>query len=115
MVKEAVAKAFGDIRAALALLDAEVDGAGSLPFSAADPLAGLADGCLDILAGVREVESGIAGLKAKAAVRYAETADALAGPDVPVVTQEMRSRRRSGACWRWGRGLRGRSWPRPTP
>ncbi|UUL76401.1 HNH endonuclease [Pseudarthrobacter sp. Fe7] len=85
----AVVKAFEDIRAALAVLNAEVDGAGSEPFSADDPLAGLADGCLDILAGAREVEARIAGLKAKAAVAYAESAQAVAGPGVPVQAQEM--------------------------
>ncbi|KIC63833.1 endonuclease, partial [Pseudarthrobacter phenanthrenivorans] len=85
----AVVKAFGEIRAALAVLNAELDGAGAAPFSAADPLAGLADGCLEILAGAREVEAGFAGLKAKAAVKYSEAACAVAGPDVPVVAQEM--------------------------
>ncbi|MDP9987229.1 HNH endonuclease [Arthrobacter sp. FW306-05-C] len=89
MGKAAVAKAYADIRAALAVLGAEVDGCGSDAFSVADPLAGLADGCLDILAGAREVEAGLAGLKAKAAVRYAESACAVAGPGVPVQAQEM--------------------------
>ncbi|TQJ35270.1 HNH endonuclease signature motif containing protein [Arthrobacter sp. SLBN-122] len=89
MGKAAVVRAFEDIKAALAVLDAEVDGAGSLPFSLTDPLAGLADGCLDILAGAREVEAGIAGLKAKAAVRYADSAWAVAGPGMLVVAQEM--------------------------
>ncbi|MDQ0118545.1 hypothetical protein J2T22_001723 [Pseudarthrobacter defluvii] len=89
MGKAAVARAFGEIRAALAVLNAEVDGAGAVPFSVADPLAGLADGCLEILAGTREVEAGIAGLKAKAAVGYVESAAAVAGPDVPVRAQEM--------------------------
>ncbi|WP_457948205.1 DUF222 domain-containing protein [Pseudarthrobacter sp. alpha12b] len=89
MGKAAVAKAFEDIKAALTVLNTEVDGAGSEAFSKADPLAGLADGCLDVLARSREVEAGIAGLKAKAAVRHAETAWAVAGPDVPVVAQEM--------------------------
>ncbi|MGN8131877.1 DUF222 domain-containing protein [Paenarthrobacter sp. 22069] len=89
MGKAAVVKAFGDIRAALAVLNAEVEGAGSVPFSVGDPLSGLADGCLDILAGSREVEAGFAGLKAKAAVKYSESAFAVAGPDVPVVAQEM--------------------------
>jgi len=89
MGKAAVARAFGEIKAALAVLNAEVDGAGSVPFSAADPLAGLADGCLEILAGTREVEAGIAAVKAKAAVGYAESAAAVAGPDVPVRAQEM--------------------------
>ncbi|MDE8587732.1 HNH endonuclease signature motif containing protein [Arthrobacter sp. NQ4] len=84
----AVARAFGEIRAALAVLNAEVDGAGAVPFSAADPLGGLADGCLEILAGTREVEAGIAAVKAKAAVGYAESAAAVAGPDVPVQAQE---------------------------
>ena len=81
-----MAKAFGEIRAALAVLEAEVDGCGAEPFSEADPLAGLADGCPEILAGVRETEAGIAGLKAKAAVGYAESAGAVAGAGVPAAT-----------------------------
>ncbi|MDJ0459471.1 DUF222 domain-containing protein [Arthrobacter sp. NQ7] len=89
MGKAAVARAFEEIKAALAVLNAEVDGAGAVPFSAADPLAGLADGCLDILAGSREVEAVISAVKARAAVTYADTACAVAGPDVPVVAQEM--------------------------
>ena len=89
MGKAAVAKAFEDIKAALAVLNAEVDECGSEPFSDADPLAGLADGCLDILAGARVVEAGFAGLKARAAVTYADTAQVIAGPDVPVQAQEM--------------------------
>ncbi|MDE8587269.1 HNH endonuclease signature motif containing protein [Arthrobacter sp. NQ4] len=89
MGKAAVVRAFGEIRAALAVLNAEVDGAGAVPFSVADPLAGLADGCLEILAGTREVEAGIAAVKAKAAVGYVESAAAVAGPDVPVRAQEM--------------------------
>jgi hypothetical protein len=89
MGSEAVTRAFADIRAALAVLDAEVDGCGSEPFSAADPLAGLADGSLDILAGAREAEAGLAGLKARAAMKYADTAHALAPPGMPVQAQEM--------------------------
>ncbi|MEV7454805.1 HNH endonuclease signature motif containing protein [Pseudarthrobacter oxydans] len=89
MGREAVARAFADIRAALAVLNAEVDGCGSEPFSAADPLAGLADGSLDILAGAREAEAGLAGLKARAAMKYADTAHALAPPGMPVQAQEM--------------------------
>ncbi|HEU4666892.1 MAG TPA: DUF222 domain-containing protein [Arthrobacter sp.] len=88
MGSEAVVRAFADIKAALAVLNAEAEGCGSESFSAADPLAGLADGCLDILAGAREVEARIAGLKAKAAVRYADSANAVTGPDAPVVAQE---------------------------
>ncbi|MDV2977568.1 UNVERIFIED_CONTAM: DUF222 domain-containing protein [Actinomycetes bacterium ARC8] len=89
MGRKAVARAFADIRAALAVLNAEVDGCGSEPFSAADPLAGLADGSLDILAGAREAEAGLAGLKARAAMRYAGTAHTLAPPGMPVQGQEM--------------------------
>lgn len=88
MGREAVEKAFADIRAALAVLNAEVDGSGAEPFSAADPLTGLADGNLDILAGAKEAEAGLAGLKARAAMKYADTAHALA-PDMPARTQEM--------------------------
>jgi hypothetical protein len=93
MGKAAVVRAFEEIRAALAVLQAEVDGAGLEAFADADavsdPLAGLADGCLEILAGAREVEARVAGVKAKAAVGYAEAAHAVAGPDVPMVAQEM--------------------------
>ncbi|MFC8523554.1 DUF222 domain-containing protein [Pseudarthrobacter sp. NPDC057230] len=93
MGKAAVVRAFEEIRAALAVLQAEVDGEGLEAFADADavsdPLAGLADGCLDILAGAREVEARVAGVKAKAAVGYAEAAHAVAGPDVPMVAQEM--------------------------
>ncbi|OAE00341.1 HNH endonuclease signature motif containing protein [Arthrobacter sp. OY3WO11] len=85
---EAVVKAFAEIKAALVVLNAEVDGCGSAPFSAADPLAGLADGSLDILAGAAAVEAGVAGLKARAAMKYAGAAQALA-PDMPVQAQEM--------------------------
>ncbi|HST72651.1 MAG TPA: DUF222 domain-containing protein, partial [Kocuria rosea] len=89
MGKAAVVKAFEDINAALAVLNAEAEGCGSEPFSDADPLAGLADGCLDILAGARVAEAGFAGLKARAAVTYADTAQAIAGPDMPVQALEM--------------------------
>ncbi|MFP5367111.1 MAG: endonuclease, partial [Actinomycetes bacterium] len=88
MGQAAVAKAFAEIKAALAVLNAEVDGCASEPFLAADPLAALADGCLDIIAGVREVEAGFAGLKARAAVTYADSVQAIA-PDMPVQAQEM--------------------------
>jgi len=89
MGRAAVTRAFADIRAALAVLLAEVEGSGQESFSAADPLAGLADGCLDVLAGCREVEAGVAVVKAKAAVTYAESASVVAGPDVPVQAQEI--------------------------
>ncbi|MDQ0923178.1 hypothetical protein QF038_001686 [Pseudarthrobacter sp. W1I19] len=89
MGKAAVVKAFEDINAALAVLNAEAEGCGSEPFSDADPLAGLGDGCLDILAGTRVAEAGIAAVKAQAAVTYADTARAIAGPHVPVQALEM--------------------------
>ncbi|WP_142056730.1 HNH endonuclease signature motif containing protein [Pseudarthrobacter sp. B4EP4b] len=89
MGKAAVVKAFEDIKAALAVLNSEVDGCGSEPYSAADPFAGLADGCLDILAGARVAEAGFAAVKARAAVTYADTAHAIAGPDAPVQALEM--------------------------
>ncbi|MDR6791354.1 hypothetical protein J2X12_001004 [Pseudarthrobacter oxydans] len=89
MGREAVETAFADIRAALAVLNAEVDGCGSEPFSAADPLAGLADGSLDILAAAAAVVAGVAGLKARAAMKYADSAHTLAPPGAPVQAQEM--------------------------
>ncbi|MHC6231224.1 HNH endonuclease signature motif containing protein [Arthrobacter sp. MMS24-T111] len=89
MGKVAVVEALADIRAALAVLVAEVDGCGAEPFCAADPLAGLVDGCLDVLAGAREVEARVAGLKARAAVAFADAAGVVAGRGVPVVAQEM--------------------------
>ncbi|CCQ48005.1 HNH endonuclease family protein [Pseudarthrobacter siccitolerans] len=89
MGKAAVVKAFEDINAALAVLNAEAAGCGSEPFSDADPLAGLGDGCLDILAGAGVAEAGFAAVKARAAVTYADTAQAIAGPDTPVQALEM--------------------------
>ncbi|AUZ34694.1 endonuclease [Arthrobacter sp. PGP41] len=89
MGKAAVVKAFEDITAALAVLNAEADGCGSEPFSAADPLAGLADGCLDILAGAASVQARIAGLVANAAGTYANTGRAAAPPGMPAQALEM--------------------------
>ncbi|VXC47845.1 hypothetical protein ARTHRO9AX_80039 [Arthrobacter sp. 9AX] len=82
-------KARSDIRAALAVLHAEVVERGAVPFSEVDPLAGLGDGCLDILAVAREAEAGFAGLKARAAAAYAETVYDAAPPDAPVQALEM--------------------------
>ncbi|WP_258803378.1 HNH endonuclease signature motif containing protein [Pseudarthrobacter sp. NS4] len=89
MGKGAVTKAFEDIIAALAVLNAEAAGCGSEPFSDADPLAGLADGCLEILAGAAGVQAMVSGLVANAAGTYADTARAAAPPDAPVQAQEM--------------------------
>jgi hypothetical protein len=88
----AVVRAFADIAAAIAVLNAEVDGVGGVGSgvsSEADPLRGVGDRCLDILAGVRGAEGGIAGLKARAAVKYADTVRAAAAPDASVQAQEM--------------------------
>lgn len=89
MGTEAVAKAFADIKAALDVLNAEVDAAGVDASADPDPLAMLADTNLDILSGAAAVEAGVAGLKARAAMKYAETARALAPPGAPVRAQEM--------------------------
>jgi hypothetical protein len=89
MGKTAVAQAFADIESAVAVLNAEAEGRGSEPFSAADPLAGLADGCLDILAGAASVQARVSGLMANAAVTYADTVQAAAAPDTSVPAQEM--------------------------
>jgi hypothetical protein len=88
MGKAAVAKAFEDINAAIAVLNAEAKGCGSEPFSAADPLAGLADGCLDILTGASGVQARMSALVVNATAAYAESARAAAPPDAPVQGQE---------------------------
>ncbi len=78
-----------DINAALAVLNAEAAGCGSEPFSDGDPLAGLADGCLEILAGAAGVQAMVSGLVANAAGTYSDIARAAAPPDAPVQAQEM--------------------------
>jgi hypothetical protein len=83
MGKAAVAKAFEDIDAALAVLNAEADGAGFGMSWEADPLAGLSDRCLDILAGASGVQAKVAGLTARAAVTFVTTAEAVSSPDAP--------------------------------
>lgn len=61
MESTAGARAFEDTNAALAVLTAEVAGAGGgEPFSAIDPLHGLADAGLDVLAGVEGSEALLA-------------------------------------------------------
>ena len=89
MGKAGVTKAFEDIKSALAVLNADVDGSHSEPWCDEDPLAGLAEACLDILAGVRGVEAGFAGLKARAAMKYSDAVQALAPPEASVQSQEM--------------------------
>ena len=92
MGNPAVAKAFEDISAAIAVLNAELDrnvGSGSEESSEADPMTGLGDRCLDILSGTPRVEAQVAALKARAALRYADTAQAVALPNATVQAQEM--------------------------
>ena len=115
MGKAAVAKAFEDINAALAVLNAEAEGCGSEAFSAADPLAGLADGCLDILAGGAGVQARVSGLLAKATATYADTARAAAPPDMPVQAQEMAIAAEIGSLLPSVTGPPVHSWPHPTP
>lgn len=67
MASEAVEEAFGAIDAAIAMLRAEVAGSGCGFSSDSDPLAAVADECLDILAGIARAEARIAALKAEAA------------------------------------------------
>jgi hypothetical protein len=89
MGSEAVAKAFEAIDAAIAALRAEVAESGCGSPSDTDPLATVADECLDILAGVARAEARVAALKAEAAARYADSARSAAPPDMPVQAQEM--------------------------
>lgn len=89
MASEAAVKAFEAIDAAIAVLRADVvqPGCGALPDT--DPLTAIADGCLDILAGVARTEARVAALKAAAAATYADSARSAAPPDMPVQAQEM--------------------------
>ncbi|MDQ0664068.1 hypothetical protein QFZ35_002566 [Arthrobacter ulcerisalmonis] len=89
MASEAVAKAFEAVYAAIDMLRAEIAGSGvGLP-SGADPLAAVADECLDILAGTARAEARVAALKAEVAARYADSARSAAPSDMPVLAQEM--------------------------
>ena len=93
MGSAAVVKAFADINAAIAVLTAEVDGArvgasdDDYPLHG-DPLQGVADGCLDILAGIPGAEARFAALKARAATKFTNTTAALAPPDAPAMPRE---------------------------
>ena len=89
MASKAAAQAFEAIDAALAVLRAEVAGSAGLAPPANDPLAAIADECLDILAGVARAEARLAALKAQAAATYADSARATAPPQMPVQAQEM--------------------------
>ncbi|MDT0194078.1 DUF222 domain-containing protein [Arthrobacter sp. AB6] len=89
MANQAVEEAFGAIDAAIAMLRAEVAGSGCGLTSDTDPLAAVADECLDILAGIARAEARIAALKAEAAATYADSARSAAPPYVPAIAQEM--------------------------
>lgn len=89
MASEAVATAFEAIDAAVAMLRDEVAESGCGSPSASDPLAVVADGCLDILAGIARAEARIAALKAEAAAIYADSARSAAPLYMPVQAQEM--------------------------
>jgi len=89
MASEAAVRAFEAIDAAIAVLRAEVVQPGCGTLSDTDPLAAVADGCLDILAGVARTEARVAALKAAAAATYADSARSAAPPDMPVQAQEM--------------------------
>jgi hypothetical protein len=75
-----VVKAFEAINAAIAALTAVVTGTDTGASSAGDPLDGLADSCLDILSGVARSEGRMAALKARAAVKFADTVSTVAAP-----------------------------------
>ncbi|QDG88573.1 HNH endonuclease signature motif containing protein [Pseudarthrobacter sp. NIBRBAC000502770] len=83
------ARAFEAIEAALSVLRGEVARAANGPLAQSDPLAAVADECLDILAGVARTEARVAALKAAAAAAFAESARCMAPPDMPVQAQEM--------------------------
>ncbi|MCP9000824.1 HNH endonuclease [Pseudarthrobacter sp. RMG13] len=89
MASEAVAKAFEAIDAAVAMLRDEVAESACGSPSDSDPLAVVADGCLDILAGIARAEARIAALKAEAAATYADSARLAAPLYISVQAQEM--------------------------
>jgi hypothetical protein len=80
MTNPAVAKAFQDINAAIAVLTAVVAQSGQDAFSGNDPLNGLAEDCLDVLAGAAGSDARMAALKAQAAAEFANTAESVASP-----------------------------------
>ncbi len=89
MASEAVLEAFEAIDAAIAVVRAEVARSVCGVPPANDPLAAIADDCLDILSGVARTEARVAALKAETTATYAGSARAVAPPDMPVQAQEM--------------------------
>jgi hypothetical protein len=84
----AVAKAYADINAACAVLAAELDGNGSGDAADADPMQGMSDICLDILAGAAASEPRFAALKARAAATFADNILSMAPPSASAQVQE---------------------------
>ena len=89
MASAAAVKAFEDIHAAIAVLAAEVEGAGEGSSPDGDPLRESADDCLDILAGVPGAEARMAALKARAAAKFSQNAEAMASPVASAQALEM--------------------------
>jgi hypothetical protein len=89
MGNRAVVQAFDAINAAVAVLTAELHRNGSGDPADADPLQGLAAGCLDILAGAAGSEPRLAALKAQAAAKYAEIMQSIAPPTESPQAQEI--------------------------
>jgi hypothetical protein len=89
MASEAMVEAYAAIDAAIAVLRAAVAGSACGSPPGTDPLASVADDCLEVLAGAARVEARLAALKAEAAVEYADSARSAAPPDMPVQAQEM--------------------------
>ncbi|MEO8283779.1 MAG: endonuclease, partial [Pseudarthrobacter sp.] len=88
MRNPAVAKAYADITAAVAVLTGVVNERCSDELSAEGyPLRGLSEDCLDILTGAAAADAQMAGLKALTAVKYADVARAVAPPDASVQAQ----------------------------
>ena len=88
MGRAAVAKAFADINAAVAVLAAELNDPQPCTPDDGDPMQDMSDVCLDILAGAAGSEARFAGLKALAATRFADTTASLASPDAPAMPRE---------------------------
>ncbi|KRE71059.1 endonuclease [Arthrobacter sp. Soil762] len=84
-----MAKAFADINAAVAVLTAEINGNGSGGAVDADPLRGVADICLDILAGTAGSEPRFAAVKAQGAAKYTEIMQSMAPPTAWEQAQEI--------------------------
>jgi len=95
MRNPAVAKAYADITAAVAVLAGVVNETGPGGLSPeGDPWWGLSEDCLDILTGATGADAQMAGLKAQAAMKYAATAQAMATPDASVQARRWQSRPR---------------------